>query len=118
MVLLTITPFILEALRYLDQAGTNVENRQPTTEFACQEPSLVDPSLGDPISHGQIIDLSRKCREINESRNVAVTEESVSYKLEHLLRGSRVYIRPSKAKMEPVSQADVRLKLSNNVSDI
>jgi len=57
------------------------------------EPSLSDPKVGNPISHGQVIDLSKKMR----------TEVLQPSRLEELLRGSRVYIPPPKPKPEPVS---------------
>jgi hypothetical protein len=57
------------------------------------EPSLLDPKVGNPISHGQIIDLSQQMR----------TEALQPSRLEELLRGSRVYIPPAKPKPEPVS---------------
>jgi hypothetical protein len=57
------------------------------------EPSLVNPCLGNPISHGQVIDLSMQLREGGFE----------PYRLEDLLRGSNVYIAPPPPKSEPVS---------------
>jgi hypothetical protein len=56
------------------------------------EPSLSYPKVGNPISHGQVIDLSKQMR----------TEELQPSRLEELLRGARVYIPPPKPKPEPV----------------
>jgi hypothetical protein len=57
------------------------------------EPSLSDPKVGNPISHGQVIDLSKQMR----------TEALQPSRLEELLRGSRIYIPPPKPKPESVS---------------
>jgi hypothetical protein len=59
------------------------------------EPSLLSPRLGNPISHGQVIDLSMQLREAG----------SEPYRLEDLLRGSKIYIGPPPPKSEPVSRA-------------
>ena len=56
------------------------------------EPSLSDPKPGNPISHGQIIDLWRA----TQAQNVLSTT------LDVLMRGSRIYITPSEPKQEPV----------------
>jgi len=62
---------------------------QKTTEVL--EPSLSTPKLGDPISHGQIIDLWRKTK----AQNVCPTT------LDALMRGSRIYVASPAAKQEP-----------------
>ncbi|KAM0143924.1 hypothetical protein ACHAPC_005655 [Botrytis cinerea] len=59
-----------------------------------QEPVLADPKDGNPISHGQIIDLSRNLRKHNLS----------PLTLELLLRGSHVYVSPPVPKTEPTSE--------------
>lgn len=56
------------------------------------EPSLREPAVGNPISHGQIVDLWRRLNKGHQS----------SHGLEQLLRGSRVYCPPSPPKPEPV----------------
>jgi hypothetical protein len=56
------------------------------------QPSLWNPKLGNPISHGQVIDLWK------ESKDRGLHAHS----LDTLLRGSRVYV-PPKLKPEPVS---------------
>lgn len=58
-----------------------------------KEPSLSNPKLGNPISHGQIIDLWKELK----------TRSSSPRTLDMLLRGARVYIPPPKPKPEPVS---------------
>lgn len=57
------------------------------------EPSLENPKAGNPISHGQVIDLSRQLKALGLSPCT----------LETLLKGARVYIPPPPAKKEPVS---------------
>ncbi|KAF7940101.1 uncharacterized protein EAE98_000228 [Botrytis deweyae] len=59
-----------------------------------QEPLLENPKIGNPISHGQAIDLSRNLKKHNLS----------PLTLELLLRGSRVYVSPPVPKAEPTSE--------------
>jgi TMEM199 family protein len=56
------------------------------------EPSLNDPKVGNPISHGQAIDLSRQLK----------TRGILPCSLDVLLRGAKVYVPPSPPKTEPV----------------
>jgi hypothetical protein len=56
------------------------------------EPSLADPKIGNPISHGQVLDIWRNWKSHDES----------CPSLETLLQGSRVYIPPPPPKPEPV----------------
>lgn len=79
-----------------DQDQEILENRIVSTENAEQqpaEPSLLSPTVGNPISHGQVIDMSRNlnARRIHPSN------------LETLLRGSKVYVPSPPSKAEPVS---------------
>jgi hypothetical protein len=57
------------------------------------EPSLIDPKVGNPISHGQVLDIWRNWKSHDET----------CPSLETLLQGSRVYIPPPPPKPEPVS---------------
>lgn len=70
-------------------------NRDPSMKAGKQsgEPPLSHPKVGNPISHGQVIDISRdlKARRIQPNN------------LEALLRGSKVYTPPPPPKPEPVS---------------
>lgn len=126
MVLLTMTPVIVEGLRNVETSpmttgavsegihkdialapGSNetgaIENEiqdpekgkeiqtahMPEPEITSQqnsssEPSLQDPKPGNPISHLQIVALSRQLKSIN----------AIPYHLDALLRGSHVYIPP------------------------
>ncbi|PKS11201.1 hypothetical protein jhhlp_002962 [Lomentospora prolificans] len=92
MVLLTMTPSIVEGLQTLDDlplGAPAVEDDKTTTS---NEPSLEAPTVGKPISHAQILDLWKKLRE----------NDGKKYSLESLLRGACVYIPPPPPKPEPV----------------
>lgn len=100
MVRLTITPAILAAIREARRSSLDLNG---TTEAS--EPSLDDPSIGDPISHGQIIALSKLLRHVNNKPEDCGPETSqglASYHLDDLLRGARIYHEPPKPKAEPV----------------
>lgn len=58
-----------------------------------EEPPLTNPKLGNPISHGQVIDLSRQLKADGLS----------PMSLDILLRGARVYVAAPPPKPEPVS---------------
>lgn len=64
----------------------------PEDELIDGEPNLDTPAVGDPISHGQIIDLWKSLR----------SDGHRDYTLENLLRGARVYVPPPPPKAEPV----------------
>lgn len=91
MVLLTITPLILEALREQEEDGANYEQSETEGDDAQEEPSLLNPEIGKPISHGQIIDLSRNLKANGHG----------TYTLESLLKASRIYVPPPPPKPEP-----------------
>ncbi len=57
------------------------------------EPSLLNPHIGNPISHGQILYLSQDIK----------TRGQHLGRLEDLLKGARVYVPPPPPKPEPVS---------------
>lgn len=61
------------------------------------EPLLVDPKLGNPISHIQVIDLSRKLK----------AQGLWPRRLDTLLSGARVYVAPPPPKSEPVSSTTI-----------
>ena len=92
MVLLTITPKILYALELLKGYSTDID--------IPNEPSLDDPALGRPISHTQVIGISKslkKCRDSLSRQN-----GDIRFHLDDLLRGSKIYIEPPKPKKEQV----------------
>lgn len=96
MVLLTMTPSIVEGLQKLEQPleqkrsdETEAETHPPNETT---EPSIESPEVGKPISHGQIVDLWKRLQASGHS----------TYTLEQLLRGANVYIPPPPPKHEPV----------------
>ncbi|KAG5805483.1 hypothetical protein H9Q74_009967 [Fusarium xylarioides] len=96
MVLLTMTSSILEALSLVEATETpQTEDHDETEEKESQqptkEPTLDDPKLGNPISHGQIVDLWKRLKAQGHS----------NFTLEQLLRGASVYIPPPPPKPEP-----------------
>ncbi|KFH48360.1 hypothetical protein ACRE_008500 [Hapsidospora chrysogenum ATCC 11550] len=98
MVLLTMTPSIVEGLKSLP----NRPDEEPTkdvpetqTETTQAEPSLAEPAVGKPISHGQIVDLWKSLR---------ASGQSSTFSLEHLLHGAHVYIPPPPPKPEPTPE--------------
>lgn len=98
MVCLTITPAILRALQDLRDRGQVLETLDGTSE-----PSLDKPTQGKPITHGQIIAISKTLKTIHQDAPNRGSHDQVSYHLDDLLRGSKVYVEPPKPKAEPVS---------------
>ncbi|KAK3384980.1 endoplasmic reticulum-based factor for assembly of V-ATPase-domain-containing protein [Podospora didyma] len=88
MVLLSMTPSIVEGLQAWSQLATSPQTKLQRRD---NEPSLDQPSIGNPITHGQIIDLWQTLSEAGHEQ----------YGLEKLLHGSRVYVPPPPAKPEP-----------------
>lgn len=95
MVRLTMTPEIVRVLEQLQHRGELPQARDGLP--------LDEPTVGKPISHGHIIDVSRTLKQMKENSQTSGSEDLVSHHLDVLLRGSRVYIEPSKPKPEPVS---------------
>ncbi|GAB0137803.1 hypothetical protein EsDP_00006056 [Epichloe bromicola] len=97
MVLLTMTSAIVDGLlktdvpctgrRSPDGDGSDCAEESPQNG----EPSLREPAVGNPISHGQIVDLWRGLKKADQA----------SHSLEQLLRGSQVYCPPPPLKPEP-----------------
>lgn len=98
MVQLTMTPAIVRALEHLHGCGQLRENFQKTSE-----PSLDHPTTGNPISHGQIIAISKALGKLKETPMDIQVGSSVPYHLDELLRGAKIYIGPPKPKAEPVA---------------
>lgn len=68
------------------------DREAPSTDVTNGDPSLADPTPGNPISHGQIIATWRQLRAQGHDQ----------YTLEGLLRGATVYVPPPPPKPEPV----------------
>jgi hypothetical protein len=98
MVLLTMTPSIVDALKLVDEhhkgddPSDDASHDQVKDAAASSSP---EPAIGNPISHGEIISLHKK---------LSASEFSApKCSLEQLLQGSQVYIPPPPPKPEPVS---------------
>lgn len=108
MVLLTMTPSIVEALAtaeapetpQIEDHDSEAKSKEPSQ--SSKEPSLEDPELGKPISHGQIVELWKRLK----------AQSNANYTLEQLLRGASVYIPPPPPKPEPVSRS-MKLRASH-----
>ncbi|KAF2803150.1 uncharacterized protein BDZ99DRAFT_175209 [Mytilinidion resinicola] len=93
MVLLTMTTEAVSALEALQKIVPDElqKLRLPS------EPSLNTPAPGNPISHSQLVDLSKLLKTHNPSN-------TPTSHLNSLLRGSKVYIPPPPPKKEPTSE--------------
>jgi hypothetical protein len=78
-----------------EKSTDNDQDQSAKAEKSPTEPPLSNPKVGNPISHGQVIDITRglKAHRIHP-RN-----------LDSLLRGSKVYVPPPPPKAEPVSDS-------------
>ena len=96
MVLLTMTLSIVEGLHKVEQPQEpsipNESDEATAPQDQTKEPSLENPEVGKPISHGQIVDLWKQLKASGHT----------TYTLEQLLRGANVYIPPPTPKPEPV----------------
>ncbi|KAL8953015.1 MAG: hypothetical protein Q9222_001130 [Ikaeria aurantiellina] len=64
------------------------------------EPELGDPAVGHPITHTQVIKISKLLRYTQRSKD----GENNALHLDDLLRGSRIYSEPPKQKTEPTNE--------------
>jgi len=100
MVLLTMTPAIIEALRayHANPPSLTKDSVEPS------ELCLENAAEGNPISHGQILEISRHLQEQATLREELDFQSGVRplFHLDDLLRGSRVFIPPARPKTEPV----------------
>ncbi|KAH8199874.1 hypothetical protein TruAng_005930 [Truncatella angustata] len=90
MVLLTVTTSIVKALAELeplriDFPGSGDEN------IAADAPRLTEPTVGNPITHGQIIDIWKQLK----------ARENPKWSLEELLKGAAIYVPPPPPRAEP-----------------
>ena len=108
MTRLTMTSAMVQAIDFLD------ENKVGASALGVegQDPPLKEPAVGKPISHGQVIAISKSLREYFHSHSESLSADHVTtikYHLDDLLRGSRFYVEPPKPKVEPVSISIVLL---------
>ena len=85
---------MVAALETIKRLELKLENDTTDSEY-----SLANPSVGNPIEHFQVIEISK----LLEAHSSMLSEDSSSYDLDHLLRGSRIYEAPPKPRAEPVS---------------
>ncbi|KAL1310909.1 hypothetical protein AAFC00_001136 [Neodothiora populina] len=105
MVLLTITPAAKTAIdRYNAVTDSRTLSSRDDVD-ALDEPSLIDVSVGDPVSHTQLLRISDQFRQRNAQAPGAhsVTDLEVA-RLDALLRGSKIHTPPPKPKPEPSPQ--------------
>lgn len=95
MVLLTMTAALVAAVK-----DYNAIEQQKEETFQSSEPPLQNPMLGNPISHGQILDIAKALKTSRASPDKKTS--SLSYNLDDLLRGSHIYTPPPPPKPEPV----------------
>lgn len=82
--------------------GKSTDDQQFKAGTQSTEPPLSNPKVGNPISHGQVIDIS--C----DLKSHGIQPSS----LEALLKGSRVYVPFPEPKAEPVSDANIAVAYS------
>lgn len=92
MVRLTMTPAIVQALGQLQECDQDSK--------ISDDPPLSGAAVGKPISHEQVLAISKRLKQLNVERTLP--KDIVPYHLDDLLRGSQVYIEPPKPKNEPV----------------
>ncbi len=99
MVLLTMTPAMVDAIREY-RSLIESDPVMASTKLDDELPGE-DAAVGNPISHGQVVDLSRTLLEHFKSHEMPSDVER--FHLDRLLRGSKLYVPPAKPKAEPVS---------------
>lgn len=95
MVNLIITPAIKAALNDVDRLHLEGFSKDQSPGQTLPPNSVV----GNPIGHDDVIAISRLLKTHNKKKGT----ESVPFRLEDLLRGSKVFLEPPKPTAEPVS---------------
>jgi TMEM199 family protein len=102
MVLLTMTPAIVRTITEAQKVA-----KDDLTDLCLpNEPSLAEPKVGEPISHGQLVDLSKLLKKHIDKIQNEDEKEPTLYSLNDLLKGSSIYIPSPPPKREPVSNLD------------
>jgi TMEM199 family protein len=97
MVLLTMTPAIVQAIETSSKISEDALSKlQPPSE-----PSLADATVGNPISHSQLINLSKLLKDQHHTETDG-KDGTQDYYLNALLKGSKIYVPPPPPKKEPV----------------
>lgn len=95
MVLLAMTATVVAALEIY------LEHNQ--IESTSEEPTLDAPKTGNPISHRQLVDISKYLRSnVQKVKEKKVKGRQLPIHLSELLRGCSIYTPPSTPKLEPV----------------
>jgi len=92
MVLFAMTPTIVGAVEKYNVVKQDATNTN-------DEPSLDSPAIGEPISHGQIIEVHRALNSIHSDIESPIDKP---YHLDDLLRGAQIYVAPPKPIAQPV----------------
>ncbi|KAF2012159.1 hypothetical protein BU24DRAFT_465724 [Aaosphaeria arxii CBS 175.79] len=96
-----MTPVIVRAL----EKAAILDADQHSALQRDSEPSLEDPKLGNPISHSQLIDLSKLLKQHSAVLDQESDEDGpLRYRLDSLLKGSKVYFPPPPPKKEPTPE--------------
>ncbi|KAL6721265.1 hypothetical protein ACLMJK_000367 [Lecanora helva] len=96
MMRLTITPALLTGIKRLE-----VEHQLLGIS---DSPSLDEAVVGKPISHEQILEISRRLKQLDRDSHNESPDRSLSCTLDDLLRGSQIYIEPPKPRNEPTTE--------------
>ncbi|MCJ1311883.1 hypothetical protein MMC25_005556 [Agyrium rufum] len=97
MVRLTVTQAMVDGLQFLDRHEQGNKLDLVESEETVPLPML---TAGKPISHVEVIELSKKLRRAMDSSEKDTASEPPACHLDDLLRGSQVYIEPPKPKPE------------------
>ncbi len=96
-----MTTAMVEAIEYLEISGQEFDDSGDCL--------LHTAAVGNPISHEQIINIARRLRKIKDGKASAELDRFPLCHLDDLLRGSKIYVQPTKAKATKVSLPDVRI---------
>ncbi|KAI0973771.1 endoplasmic reticulum-based factor for assembly of V-ATPase-domain-containing protein [Xylaria arbuscula] len=98
MVLLRMTSPMVEALLILRDSPSDTNDastdRTQSDDSELAESCIKDPAVGKPISHGQILSTLKTLR----------ANGNATFRLEHMLRGSALYVPPPPPKPEPTEE--------------
>jgi hypothetical protein len=95
MVLLSMTPAIAAAVK--------IYRKDAEHEQRAEEPSLDTPQPGNPISHAQLVDISRYLKANPEKARASGSDDKdIPIYLNELMRGCIIFTPPPKPKAEPV----------------
>lgn len=96
MVRLTITQKIYEAIEECKNWPGCLDEIS-----LLSEPALGEAAVGGPISHGQVIGISKS---LMSRLGQTQSQDPRKHSLDALLKGSRIYVEPPQQKPEPTSQ--------------